>query len=31
MELKNINPNGENIVASSLINMCFFIFGNYEN
>jgi hypothetical protein len=31
MELKNINPNGENVVASNLININFLFIENYEN
>jgi hypothetical protein len=31
MESKNVNPNGENIVASDLINVNFLIFENHEN
>jgi hypothetical protein len=31
MELKNINPNGDNIVASNLNNASFLIFENCEN
>jgi hypothetical protein len=31
MELENVNPNGENVVASNLINANFSFFENYEN
>jgi hypothetical protein len=31
MELKNVNPNGNNVVASNLINVNSFIFENCEN
>jgi hypothetical protein len=31
MELKNVNPNGDNVVANNLINFNFFIFGICEN
>jgi hypothetical protein len=31
MELKNVNPNGDNVVASNLINFSFFIFEKCEN
>jgi hypothetical protein len=31
MELKNVNPNGNNIVASNLMNVNFLIFENCKN
>jgi hypothetical protein len=31
MELKNVNPNCNNVVASNLININLFIFENCEN
>jgi hypothetical protein len=31
MELKNVNSNGDNVVASNLINIGFLIFENCEN
>jgi hypothetical protein len=31
MELKNVNPNGDNILASYPININFLIFENCEN
>jgi hypothetical protein len=31
MELKNVNPNGDNVVPNNLININFFIFENCEN
>jgi hypothetical protein len=31
MELENANPNGDNVVASNLINVNFPIFENCEN
>jgi hypothetical protein len=31
MELKSINPNGDNVLASNLNNFTFFIFDNCEN
>jgi hypothetical protein len=31
MELKNINPNGDNVVVSNLINVNFFFLENCEN
>jgi hypothetical protein len=31
MELKNVNPNGDNVVVSNLINANFLIFENCEN
>ena len=31
MELKNVNSNSNNVVASNLINVAFFIFENCEN
>jgi hypothetical protein len=31
MELKNVNPNGDNVVASNLINVNILIFENCEN
>jgi hypothetical protein len=31
MGLKNVNPNGENVVGSNLIKVNFFLFENYEN
>jgi hypothetical protein len=32
MDLKNVNPNGDNVVASNLINVNFyFYFENCEN
>jgi hypothetical protein len=31
MELKNVNPNGNNVGASNLINVNFLFFENCEN
>jgi hypothetical protein len=31
MELENVNPIGDNVVTSNLINVNFLIFENYEN
>jgi hypothetical protein len=31
MELKNVNPNGDNVVASNLNNINFLFFENCEN
>jgi hypothetical protein len=31
MELKNVNPNGDNVEASNLNNMDFFFLENCEN
>jgi hypothetical protein len=31
MELENINPNGDNVVASNQININFFVIENCEN
>jgi hypothetical protein len=31
MELKNVNPNGDNVIVSNPINDNFFFFENCEN
>jgi hypothetical protein len=31
MELKNVNPNGDNVTTSNLNNVNFLIFENSEN
>jgi hypothetical protein len=31
MKLENVNPNSDNVVASNLINVNFFIFENCKN